>query len=127
MTPGAACTVITALALCAVALAVEFVPVSVNIMYMLLVADTDGVNAYVADVPVPVAPDIARPLSYHWYVNGPVPPVTFDVSVSNWPRSITADAGASADVTAGVGLTIILSVVLFTVTGVVALSVTYMQ
>ena len=127
VTSGGAYTVITALALCAFAAVMELVPVSVNITYMSLVAWTEGVNVFVAVVPVPVAPVILAALSYHCHVNDPVPPVTVDVNVSDWPISIVALAGELADVTVGAGLTVTVSVTLLTVTGVVALSVTYMQ
>jgi hypothetical protein len=48
---------------------------------------------YVAVVPVPDAPDIGPPVSYHFQLKVPVPPVTVAESVTVCPLSIVAEVG----------------------------------
>src|SRR4030042_1030618 len=70
------------------------------------VTTTSYVPALVAEYVVLVAPAISTPPLYHWYVNGPSPPVTDEVSsteltsqFSSPPVGVTFTTGSGTDVT----------------------------
>ena len=52
-------------------------------------------DTYVAVAPVPDAPEIAPPPSYHCQLKDPVPPVTVDDNVAVCPLSIVTEEGST--------------------------------